>query len=274
MALDHARFDWYQATFEHSDHEGVATSVALALGARVGPGRALYGYAAASTVELDDRVLCTVFGRSSRVGEVHLQASGEPCDVVVPLVRRLWPDHRVSRVDSALDFAASFAAIDASALEFAEERGLRHRLVTDSEGGATRYLGSPSSEVMVRIYKKSEQLRALHPNQADEIPDGIVRAECQVRPGKRPAKEAAGVAPAADIWGFGQWSKDLGERVLGLDALRSATHFRRESDWGRALFYVGKQYGPMVAARAAERGGEAVAREVLAALGLKGALDG
>lgn len=268
MGLGEARFDWYQATFDGADHEGVATSLALSLGGRTGPARALYGYAAASAVEVDDRVLCTVFGRSARLGEVHVQTSGDACDVVVPLVRSIWPAHRVSRVDSALDFAASFDALDAAALDFAVRRGLRHRLVTDSEGGATRYVGSPSSEVMVRLYRKSEQLRALHPDQAAEIPDGIVRAEVQVRPGKRAAKEAAGLAPAVDVWGFGQWSKDLAEEVLALDPIRASTHFRRQSDFERAMYFLGLQYGPMVSARAAERGVEETARRVLAALGI------
>jgi hypothetical protein len=263
-----AREDWYQATIDGADHDQVARSIALGHRAELVPARALYGYGAALSVEAGDRVLATVFGRSSRDGEVHVQTSGDACDLVVPTIRRLWPAHRVSRVDSAIDFLGNFPELDARAVAFAEDRGLRYRLVTDSQGGATRYLGSPSSEVSVRVYKKSEQLLQLHPDQADEIPAGVVRAECQVRPGKRATKELAARSSAEDVWGFAEWSAHFAASILDLEPVREPTHFRRSSDWTRALHYLGRQYGPAAERRAEQIGRASAAAEVLRALGL------
>jgi hypothetical protein len=262
-----ARFDWYAATFEDLDDERVPASLALAVGGSVTRGKGRNGYAAGwDVLAADGALLAQVYGRSARIGEVHISIPGGGCDVLVPLVRRLWPTHRVARADSAIDFLADFAVLDASALRFAEDRGLSFRLVTDSHGGATRYLGSPRSEVMVRLYKKSEQLRALHPDQAESVPDGVVRAEVQVRPGKRAAKEAASYLTADDLWGLSEWSAHFAVQILDLEPVRTVTHFRRASSWSRTLHYLGLQYGPVVEARIAEVGREAVVDELLSAL--------
>ena len=139
-----ARFDWYSATFEQLDDGRVPASLAVALGGTVSWGRGRLGYARCATIESGDETLARVFVGSARLGEVHVAVSGDACDRVVPLVRRLWPEHRVARADSAIDFKSEFEVIDAAALEFAKDRRLAFRLVTDSEGGATRYLGSPA----------------------------------------------------------------------------------------------------------------------------------
>ena len=120
----------------------------------------------------------------------------------------------------------------------------------------------------MRVYKKSEQLRQLHPEKADEIPDGIVRIELQVRPGKRIVKERLSEAAPDDVWGFSQWSADLAGLVLQIDAERVSTHFRRPSDWSRAIHFLSRQYGPLVAKRAAQVGTEQARRELLEALGV------
>jgi hypothetical protein len=198
----------------------------------------------------------------------------------VPIVRRLWPEHRVSRADSSVDFgtgqrgaakgsaadpspvpaaALGFDDLDRVAVKFAEEFGVSYRLTTNSDGGATRYLGAPSSELQVRVYKKTEQLRALHPALAATIPDGIVRVELQVRPGKRAVKEAAALMSADDLWGMGRWTAVFALRLLGFDAPRVATHFRRPSDWQRVLHTLEQQYAPGVARRILEVGRERVA---------------
>ena len=264
-----SRFDWYEATFDlPGEDDRVASAIALAVGGQLVRGRGRNGYAVCWHVERADEVLAQVYGRSARLGEVHVTITSESCDEVVPVLRRLYREHRVSRADSAVDFAADFAELDELVLGFATERGLSHRMVTNSEGGATRYVGSPSSEVRMRVYKKSEQLRQLHPEKADEIPDGIVRIELQVRPGKRIVKERLSEAAPDDVWGFSQWSADLAGLVLQIDAERVSTHFRRPSDWSRAIHFLSRQYGPLVAKRAAQVGTEQARRELLEALGV------
>lgn len=263
------RIDWYQATFDDLDDERVPTTLALALGATVRRGKGRLGYAAGwDVVGVGDEALATVLGRSARLGEVHVIVTGSACDAVVPVLRRLWPLHRVSRADAAVDFLADFEHLDALALAFATDRGISYRLVTDSSGGATRYVGSPRSEVMVRLYKKSEELRQKYPEQAHEVPDGIVRAECQVRPGKREVKAAAAWMSSDELWGLAEWSALFAVSILNLAPIRTSTHFRRQSDWSRMLHWLGKQYGPAIAARSAEVGRQAAVLEVLDAVGL------
>lgn len=264
-----SRFDWYECTVENVDDERVPLALAIALGGSVArrPGR--NGYAQGWEVSTSDgEVLALVYGRSARAGEVHISVPGAACLAAVPVIRRLWPLHGVSRVDSACDFIADFEHLDALALSFAQDRGLSYRLVTDSDGGATRYIGSPRSELMVRLYKKTEQLRAKHPDQADQVPDGVVRAEAQARPGKRALKQAVATFVPDDVWGLAQWSALFAVSILALEPVRTSTHFRRSSDWTRSLHWLGQQYGPMVQERRDEVGREAVAAEVLRKLGI------
>jgi len=239
----------------------------LALGGTITRGRGKMGYAHCHTIERDEKVLARVFTGAARPGEVHVVVSGEACDRVVPFIRRMWPEHRVSRVDVATDFRARFEELDAEALAFANERGLSYRLVTDSEGGATRYLGAPSSEFMVRIYKKTEQMRKVDPVGAAQVPEGLVRVEKQVRPSTR-MKGAVARMSADEVWGIGKWPAEFARRFLDLEVETVATQFRRPTDWSRALHWLGAQYGPAVARRAQQVGRAQARAEVLAALGL------
>ena len=263
-----SRFDWYEATMDDLDDDRVPAALARDLRGTLSQGKGRNGYAECINIERGDDVLARVYGRSARRGEVHIVTTSESCDEVTPIIRGRWPDHRVSRADSSVDLEADFDALDARAVAFAEDHRLSYRIVSDSSGGATRYLGAPSSELRVRVYKKSEQLRALHPDRAAEIPDGIVRIELQARPGKRDAKALASTMTPDELWGLGKWSREFAADMMGIDAPRAATHFRRPSDWSRSLHFLSHQYRPMVTRRTAEIGADQVRAEVLAALGL------
>jgi hypothetical protein len=263
-----SRFDWYEITADHLDDGRVSAGLALALGATVARGKGRNGYSRADVVRRGDDVLATVYGGSARSGEVHVAVTGGACDEVVPVLRRLWPEHRVSRADSALDFAADFDAMRATAIAFAVERGLKWSEITNSEGGATLYVGSRTSEVMLRLYKKSEEQQQKHPDRLAEIPEGIVRAELVARPGKRDVKERVSRMGADDVWGLGQWAHAFAEAVLQLAPVRTVTHFRRPSDWSRALHFLGQQYGPSVARELEVRPAAEIAAELLRAFGL------
>lgn len=263
------RFDWYQATIDgHKDDEGrVPWALSSLLGGKLSDGKPRHGYAVCKVVEKEGKVLAQVYERSAREGEVHVVTTSDACDDVVPVIRDHWPTHRVSRADSAIDLLADFAPLDELVLGFAVQRGISFRFTTDDKGGATRYLGSPSSETMLRVYKKSEELRAKYPDQAHAVPEGIVRAELQVRPGKRDAKERLSTSDAADVWGFSQWSTDLAAEVLNMQAVRAPTHFRKPTDWESQLHWLGRQYGPAIRSRARDVGLMDALGEVLAAIG-------
>jgi len=263
-----SRFDWYEATIDDDTDSRTAPSLALVLGAHLVRGKGRNGYAECWQLVRDDVQLCEVYGRSARLGEVHISVTSESCDEVVPVLRRMFPKHRVSRADTAVDVQADFESLDLQVLAFAAERGLSHSLITNSEGGATRYVGSPRSETYLRVYKKSEQLRALHPEIASTVPDGVVRFELVARPGKRAVKETLSTMTPDDVWGLSQWSHDFAAFVVGFEAERTATHFRRPSNYRRALHFVGIQYGPLMRDRVAEIGREATLLELAGALGL------
>lgn len=265
MSGSKSRFDWYASTFESLNLYAVAESLVSALGGSVTEGRGRNGYRKQLTVERDEKVLARVLGESVRVGEVHVVTTSEACDEVVPLLRHWWPEHRVSRCDVAVDVLADFDALDVRSVAFAEKKGLSHRLFTDNLGGATRYLGSPSSEVMVRVYKKSEELRKRHPESASEIPDGIVRAECVVRPNTR-MKGIVAKMESDEIWGLAEWSRGFAAGFFELEAERVPTHFREASDWSKALHWMRQQYGPALRRRAQVVGFEQAREELLAAL--------
>lgn len=265
-----SRFDWYSATLENLDDLRVAQNLAISLRGVVTFRKGLHGYSRGWSIERGKEKLVNVFGGSSREGEVHVQASSESCDEVVPLLRKLWPEHRVSRVDSAVDFFGDFDQLRAYAKSFAKERGLAWNEVTNSDGGATIYIGSRNSERFFRLYKKSEQLRALHPERASEIPAGVLRAELELKPSKREAKERVAVMSAEDIWGLSKWTKDLAESLLSLAPERTKLRFSQTSDWNRSLHYLGLQYAPMIAKRLQTHAPEDVFEELFEALGIDG----
>jgi hypothetical protein len=263
-------FDWYEPTIDGVDDGRVGPALALATGGRLAPGKPRNGYGRAEVLLRGEEVLCRIFGGSARPGEVHLEITGETCRELVPIVRRLWPEHRVSRADSAMDFVADFEEMYAAAIAFANTRGLKHETITKSDGGKTLYIGSKKSAAFMRLYKKSEQLRSEYPEKAHEIPDGIVRAEMVSKPGKSEVKSAVSVMHPDDLWGMAKWATDYAAAVLGLAPIRTVTTFRRPSDWSRAVHFLGQQYGPAVLARAADVGSDAAASEVLRAFGLDG----
>lgn len=267
-----ARHDWYEMTFDTLDDERVPASLAIALGGDLARIKGRNGYATGHQIESGGETLATVHGHSARAGEVHVTVTSDACDRVVPTLRTLYPSHRVSRADSAVDVVADFEELDAIVLGFAEERGLTHSIIRNSEGGATRYVGSPRSETRMRLYKKSEELRQRHPESLEPVPDGICRFELVARPGKRAIKERLSLMSAEDVWGLSQWSADLASLLIGIDAERVSTHFRRPSDWTRALHFLGIQYEPMMQRRIDAVGLDTARSEVLAALGLDGGL--
>lgn len=283
------RFDYYQCTLR--DAPAVPEQLGVIFGAERRPIAGRWGYSQGTELLVDDSVSAVVYTGSARDGETHVVVSGASCDRVVPVIRSLWPAHSVSRADSALDCFASFEDLDRQVLRFAQEHGLKHRLVTDSDGGATRYLGAPSSTAMARVYKKTEQLRSKLPApDAANVPDGVVRFEMQTRPGKAAQKAAAATMTADDLWGFTKWGKQFAGSFLALDVERAEIAPVTPSTWSKALYWLQQQYGAQIRARAADVGtaallaelqeafeldtcpGESVAR-VLAVPGLAAVLD-
>lgn len=261
------RFDWYSATLSDSHGAEVANKLARVTNAGISLGKGRFGYRRKYALEHDGETLVNVYSDSATPGEVHIEIMSVGCDKYVQEVRQLWPLHRVSRADSAEDFLGDFEELKKRCIAFAEERSIKHRLVQDSDGGATLYLGATSSEYMVRLYKKSEQLRAKFPQRSD-IPDGVLRLELQARPSKSQKKERLATMEAGDLFGLSKWTSSLANEVLGQSVEYVKLDVAPASDWSNLLFHLSKQYSPSILRRLETHSPDEVYGEVLQALGL------
>lgn len=174
-----------------------------------------------------------------------IEVKGERSPEVVERLRASFP-HRVTRMDACADFDApgAFEAL----LEPLIYVKRKHRLIGKKEGdwedfperGRTMYVGSTKSTTMVRLYEKGKQAEYLHlarPNWA--------RAEVQVRPGTRDAKEEFAAVSAADAWGASVWTREFAALVLEdhIDPHPAGSTWR-QSDLETRLSWLCRQYGP------------------------------
>ncbi|MEB3029891.1 hypothetical protein VJI72_08880, partial [Parvimonas micra] len=78
------------------------------------------------------------------------------------------------------------------------------------------YMGATTSDVRVRLYEKTAELRrSLPPSRWGEIPENVVRLETQVRPRKK-YKAVAAAVDAEQAWGFSRWTAELALRAMAL----------------------------------------------------------
>lgn len=162
-------WDWYQAT--------LAAPVAVPwllrdLARAVGgsewtPCPALYGYSVGYRLGGVETGSVQVFERER---DVHVQATSRVAVPVAEYLRRVWPDHRVSRADVALDvdapgaFERLWRHVHDQARSGAASGGRKVKTSTagdwlDGLDGRTLYTGGTSSPLRVVVYEKGcEQL--------------------------------------------------------------------------------------------------------------------
>ena len=122
---------------------------------------------------------------------------------------------------------------------------------------------------MVRVYKKTEQLRSkLIAPDAAKVPDGVVRFEMQVRPGKAADKAAAATVTPDGLWGHTRWGAKFASAFLGMSLQRAKIGPVERSTYERALYWLNEQYGPQIRARAQDVGTAAALAELQAAFEL------
>lgn len=253
------RFDWYQATVpEHPivlvDH----LKDALQPGCRVLEGRGRHNYHQSFRIETEkgERLAEVLAGGPN--GHPNAMASGAATDRFVEVVRETWPDHRVTRLDSAQDFQAEGAweALENACRSVASSRKVKGRAIVpdDVSEGRTYYMGSPASDVRVRLYEKTaEARRHLPEDRWGEIPENWVRLETQVRPRKDWKLFASKLTPE-QAWGFSQWGADVAKLAMALDVERITMQAGRETDDQRALRFLAIQYGPLLTRMLADLG--------------------
>jgi DNA relaxase NicK len=189
-------------------------------------------------------------------GWVKLEAKGHVTPELVSAVRKEYPQHNCTRVDSAYDIEREGAWNDilAEVLAVKAKYRLKGRRFGDwedfPEDGRTQYLGAVQSAVQVRLYEKGRQ-----PEYRETGHPDWVRLEIQVRP-QKDAKVVYSTLDSMQVWGASAYTRELAARVMRseLDSFPAGTVHRSPSS-ERALNALCDQYGSILMALSDDVGG-------------------
>lgn len=249
------RWDWYSTSLPVPDSglDQLVSTFARELCATADfNARPRHGYQrAVSFRRAGFEVASANLGGRSCGGWQHVEASSDNAPAFADVARRLFPGHRVTRMDACEDFCfpGAWRTLFAVGLQFARDRGpeFKTRLigdprVEDDPAGRSLVLGSRSSDVSAQFYEKGKETGAalLSPEQAD-----WVRAEVRVRP-QGDARYAASRVQPEEAWGFSRWSRILLREINGLDVPRVNMHQHKLPDCDAAVFHMVRQYGSSV----------------------------
>lgn len=240
-----AKFDWYQATIPEDP-----TSVATALKDR------LDGCYDIRTCEKGGngylRSMDFIDRRGGQLGRLLFGGNSHPnframshhAPSAARAIRETWPEHRVTRLDVAIDYTGNgaFEALHRTAHGVAERNRLKSGLLFQPDlldRGRTYRIGSPTSPVMVRLYEKGLHEATSRGHMQDPT---WTRLELQVRPQKS-AKAAFAKIDPMEAWGATRWTAQLIEAVLGEEPARIDVDPRRETEWERTQASLVQQYG-------------------------------
>lgn len=198
---------------------------------------------------------------------VHAAFSGWGAAPGADLLRRLVPEHRVSRADVAEDFCAPRAMRELSRCAARAARRFdvkRTSLVPGRpEEGATVYLGAPTSAVRCRIYEKGK--KAIIDGdviEAENLPADLngqpienwVRMELQVRPQSHAKAYVAKMTPES-LWGCAEWSAELYRDVAAKEVPRVRVgSVYRADDEARTWGALARMFGRFLERQAGELG--------------------
>lgn len=262
MLEERCRFDWYQAT--------VPASVAML--------EQLFDNRMPDDSQKEDGKAANSFKKalnwkSKETAEVyagmmwggvnphpHVTGSGDSGERIAKLLRETFPDHRVARVDVAIDmrgdglFDDLFRLLAQTSAKYSTLSG--KRILGDSpDDGSTYYLGAPTSAIRVRLYEKGKQLYKLTGDPVWRMFFDWARLEIQVRPQKAFKSEAARMPPEA-FWGCAAWTRDLARDCLALNPEPVTMKPTRIADHERAMRALAAQYGPTLLRDLARRNGD------------------
>lgn len=179
----------------------------------------------------------------------HVSAQSDPSIRLANLLRSTYPDHRVARLDVAIDmgpegiFDECFRAMAATSRRFERLKGSKV-IPDDPEDGSTYYLGTRGSPLYVRLYEKDKQLAKLTGDRVWRCAPfrGWTRLELEVRPEKA-FKAAASRMPPEAFWGCSPWTRDLASNILSLNPEAISMKPTRIADHERAMRALAAQYG-------------------------------
>lgn len=244
-------FDWYSGTVDAPPDEVVGEALKAFSLSSPRPCKPVNGYTQAVELHAGDAVLMRAFwGGVNGEGATHLGASGSRSPMLAEFLRSIFPVHRVSRLDVAVDhdYDNAWQDLSGAALRIIKQRNLVSSTVGDWVGekkGRTLYVGSRKSAVFMRIYEKGLQL-GMSPT--------WVRSEIVLQPSKQADKARLATITPEQAWGAAAWSRAYIAAVEGLAADPLERTPDAPTDDERALHYLLKQYGPLLE-RLAERVG-------------------
>lgn len=255
FAASQSQFDWYRATVPNIAPGDLLTALCAGIEGRTGQGVSL-GDGKPRWSFLRSDLILDAKGR--RIAEVlhggrnpHplVEASSENSPLVAEVLRAIGP-HRVSRLDVAIDAQAPglYEQLRDLCEELATRYKLKDREVASriSEGaGATYYLGSRTSEVFFRVYRKGLKIAEEEGLAGDAISDELrnwVRCEIEFKPKDKNVKRIAGTLDPGEFWGVSEWLAEFAERALNVSAEPIQIRRHRPSDHERALRAMCGQY--------------------------------
>lgn len=190
----------------------------------------------------------------------HAFAGSEKAVYFRELVREVWPEHSVTRVDVAEDMYSDglFEEFTGRLLEHGKRNRVKVSTVGDwltdsSPDGRTLYLGSPTSSASIRLYEKGKQMANLiftRNNWAipDDFPINWVRLELQLRPRKQQKQQAA-KEEIENFWGYSGWTREVADDLLSVDVPRVEVNNWKQSDDEKAMLWMARQYGNLLTRR-------------------------
>lgn len=246
------KFDWYQASIPEVSPQLVMDTLAKSdyYGEWVET-RPIKGYDIAAQFVLGDTVKYRInHGGQNLAHGPNVLATGSAAPMLAETIKRNFPTHKVSRVDSCEDYyhEDAYDYLRKKALKVARESKVKVfeivKPLPESDDGRSLYLGADSSMVSMRIYEKGKQLDA---------GKEWVRAELQVRPKKSMKLFASALSPL-EMWGLARWSHSMAQKMGNSDLLRMESHLYQASDHERAYRFMLKQYRRVLEAMNATHG--------------------
>lgn len=246
--LEH-RFDWYQATVP-AHHELLCRELLRAMGEGTrrteGPGRWSYKHATSLATEGENAAVIYHGGVNPHP---NVSSTGEHGASLATVLRTVFPDHKVSRCDVAIDMRGEGLFDEVTALMGGCGRRWQLKgeriLPDDLDDGSTYYLGARTSPLRVRCYEKGKQLFKLTGDPVWKLFFDWTRLELQVRPEKAFKSVAATMEPDT-FWGCSPWTRQLASEILSLKPEAVTMKPTRISDQERAMRSLATQYGSTI----------------------------
>ena len=188
----------------------------------------------------------------------NVTATGDHAPALATLLRDLVPDHRISRLDVAVDFRGDTAFDDSIRLLGRVSRKYRVKgfklLAEDPDDGSTYYLGAKKSDIRLRCYEKGKELFAKTGDPVWRNLFDWVRMELQVRPKKDFKSRSATMEPEA-FWGCSPWTRAIASGVFDMSPEPVSIKPTRIADHERAMRFLVAQYGPTIRRQVEKVGG-------------------